>query len=45
VNASVALVAAGRARDFLEGMAMAATSIDTGAARRKLEQLVRFTAG
>ena len=45
VNASVALVAAGRARDFLEGMALAAASIDTGAARRKLEQLVRFTAG
>jgi len=45
VNASVALVAAGRARDFLEGMALAAASIDTGAARKKLDELVRFTAG
>ena len=45
VNASAALVAAGRARDFLEGMALAADSIDTGAARDRLDRLVRFTAG
>jgi anthranilate phosphoribosyltransferase len=45
VNASVALVAAGRARDFVEGMALGAASIDSGAARRKLKQLVEFTAG
>jgi anthranilate phosphoribosyltransferase len=45
VNSSAALVAAGRAADFLEGMALAAHSIDTGAARAKLDQLVRFTVG
>jgi anthranilate phosphoribosyltransferase len=43
VNASAALVAAGRARDFREGVAMAAESIDSGAARRKAEDLARFT--
>ncbi len=43
VNASAALVAAGRARDFREGFAMAAESIDSGAARRRAEELARFT--
>ncbi len=43
VNASAALVAAGRARDFREGVAMAVESIDSGAARRKAEDLARFT--
>jgi anthranilate phosphoribosyltransferase len=41
-NASAALVAAGRAADFREGVAVAAESIDSGAARGKLEALVRF---
>jgi len=45
VNASAALVAAGRAADFLEGMTMAARSIDSRAAIAKVEQLVRFTQG
>jgi len=45
VNSSAALVAAGRAGDFREGMGVAAQSIDSGAAREKLEQLVRFTTG
>jgi len=45
VNASAALVAAGRAADFLEGMTLAARSIDSGAAIGKVEQLVRFTHG
>jgi anthranilate phosphoribosyltransferase len=44
VNASAALVAAGRARDFPEAMALAAESIDSGAALRKLQELARFTA-
>ena len=43
VNASAALVAAGRAVSFEEGVKLAAESIDTGAARAKLDQLVRFT--
>lgn len=43
VNASAALVAAGKAAGFQEGMQQAAESIDTGAAARKLEQLAAFT--
>ena len=42
VNASAALVAAGKALDFGEGMALAAESIDTGAASAKLEALAKF---
>jgi anthranilate phosphoribosyltransferase len=44
-NAAAALVAAGQAEVFLEGAAIAAVSIDTGAARAKVEQLARFTQG
>lgn len=44
VNAAAALVATGRAAGFREGVAVAAESIDSGAARRKLEELARFTA-
>ena len=44
VNAAAALVAAGKAGDFREGMSAAAASIDTGAARRKAEELASFTA-
>ncbi len=43
VNAAAALVAAGRARDFRDGVSLAAASIDSGAARRKVEELVRIT--
>ena len=43
VNASAAMVAAGRARDFVEGVALAAAAIDSGAAMRKVEGLARFT--
>jgi len=42
-NAAAALVAAERAADFLEGVCVAAESIDSGAARAKLDQLVKFT--
>jgi anthranilate phosphoribosyltransferase len=42
VNAAAGLVAAGRVTTFLEGAAVAAVSIDTGAARRKAEELARF---
>ena len=42
VNAAAALVVAARAPNFAEGMKVAAESIDTGAARRKLEELAAF---
>ena len=42
VNASAALVAAGKAASFSEGVLLAARSIDTGAAWRKVEALARF---
>ena len=37
------LVAAAQVETFLEGTAVAAVSLDSGAARSKLEALVRFT--
>jgi len=43
-NAAAAIVAAGRAGDFFEGARVAAESIDSGAARRKLDALAAFTA-
>lgn len=42
-NAAAALVAAGRANDWLEGVHLAAQSIDSGAASAKLDTLVSFT--
>jgi anthranilate phosphoribosyltransferase len=42
-NTAAALVAAGRAGDFLEGVRIARESIDSGAAREKLEALVAFS--
>ena len=42
-NAAAALVAAGRAADFRAGAERAAESIDSGKAKAKLEELVRFT--
>jgi anthranilate phosphoribosyltransferase len=42
VNAAAALVAAGRAETFLEGMALGVMSIDSGAARGKVEALAGF---
>ena len=44
-NAAAALVAAGRAVDWTAGMALARQSLDSGAARAKLEALIRFTNG
>jgi len=43
VNAAAALVAAGQVAAFLEGMAVAVVSIDSGAARSKVDALARFT--
>ena len=45
VNASAALVAAGKARTFREGSKLAAQSIDSGAARKKAEELAAFNKG
>ena len=42
-NASAALVAAGKAGDFREGVAVAAEAIDSGEASRTLRALVDFT--
>lgn len=44
VNAAAALVAAGAAPGLREGMRLAADSIDSGAAHRKLDALRRFSA-
>ena len=44
VNASAGLVAAGKAPTFREAMTLAAASIDSGAARAKVEALARLTA-
>jgi anthranilate phosphoribosyltransferase len=41
-NASAALVAAGKAETFLEGVALAVVSIDSGAAKRKVQALAAF---
>jgi anthranilate phosphoribosyltransferase len=43
VNSAAALVAAGKAGDFLQGMTLAAKSIDSGEAKRKVSELIRFT--
>jgi anthranilate phosphoribosyltransferase len=42
-NASAALVAAGKARGFAEGVALAAGAIDSGKARHTLSALAEFT--
>jgi anthranilate phosphoribosyltransferase len=42
-NAAAALVAAGRAHDFLDGVRLAAKSIDSGEARERLDALVAFS--
>ena len=42
-NAAAALVAAGCAADFLDGVRLAAHSIDSGAAREKLAALIAFS--
>jgi anthranilate phosphoribosyltransferase len=43
LNAAAVLVAADHVTSLLDGVAMAAASIDTGAAQRSLEQLVRVS--
>jgi anthranilate phosphoribosyltransferase len=41
-NAAAAIVASGRAADFLEGARLAAASIDSGEALGKLDALIAF---
>jgi len=43
LNAAAAFVAAGLDRDFKEGIERAKSSIDSGRAKEKLDQLVNFT--
>ena len=43
MNAAAALVAGAKARDLKEGVGVAAQSIDTGAARTKLDELVALS--
>ena len=43
LNAAIALVVAGEARDLREGAALAAAALDSGAAREKLELLTRVS--
>ncbi len=43
LNASAALIAAGKAKDFNEGILMAQKSIDSKKAAAKLENLIEFT--
>lgn len=43
-NAAAALLVAGRASDLKSAVSIGAESIDTGAARRKLEQVIEFAA-
>ncbi|RMX05053.1 anthranilate phosphoribosyltransferase [Corticibacter populi] len=43
LNAGGALYAANRVRDIAEGIALAREAIDSGKARRKLDELVQFT--
>ncbi|TAN36325.1 MAG: anthranilate phosphoribosyltransferase [Verrucomicrobia bacterium] len=45
LNAAAAIFSAGKARDLREGVAVAAHSIDSGAARQKLDALVALTRG
>jgi anthranilate phosphoribosyltransferase len=43
MNATAALVVGAQARDLKEGMALAARSVDSGAARAKLDHLVALS--
>jgi len=43
VNAAAGLTAAGKAKDFRDGILLAGEAIDSGAALQKLEQLRKFT--
>lgn len=43
LNSAAGLIAAGKASDFREGIALASQSIDSGSAKRTLSELIRVT--
>jgi len=43
INAAAALVAAGQAEDFKQGIRMAETAIDDGTAAKKMEALIKYS--
>jgi anthranilate phosphoribosyltransferase len=43
INAAAALVAAGQAEDFKQGILMAETAIDDGGAAKKMEALIKYS--
>ena len=43
INASAAFVAAGYAKDFKEGVKLGEETIDSGKAKAKLEELIKYT--
>ena len=45
INAAAALVAAGHAEDFKQGILMAETAIDDGSATKKMEALIKYSRG
>jgi anthranilate phosphoribosyltransferase len=45
INAAAALVAAGQAEDFKQGILMAQTAIDDGSATKKMEALIKYSQG
>ena len=42
INAAAALTVGGRVRDIKEGIGAAADSLDSGRARKKLEEVIEF---
>jgi len=45
INAAAAIYVGGKAKDLKEGVKLAAKSIDSGAAYKKVEELIQFTKG
>ena len=45
VNGAAAIIVAGKAEDFGYGMEVAKESIESGAAYRKLKELIKFSHG
>ena len=43
INAAAAIYVGGKAKDLNEGLKLAAAAIDSGAANKKLEELIQFT--
>lgn len=45
INAAAAIYISGKAKDIKEGIKLAAESIDSGAAMKKVEEMIKFTKG